>query len=351
MSGFFEVGKIKIQLNLFETQIKNLCANEPEYIKKLLDDPASALLQAGIDVKNVPIRVRISTTGSPFIRSILVNFFVGAGSYRNVNQSHALPDLIPGPIIEANREYVSEAFGIQREATKTIAFEGYGIKNKKMLGPNEAKKVMYEEKAKRDEKSGKALLESECFKSAFLSFSDTVGYEKGQCIKLEKFGFDVIQNSKTVHIKQNEFDPPVNLGRVSADWEQLSELFVCDETFSNFGGEVACKILGSTRVFSPSLDSLKEMLKQQEQIRFGIETNYTIDFHQDTQPLAQIYAFLSTHKGGLFKFNDFETGVFQDKYYEETRGRCNIVFSDRNLSSTSIANVKKFVIAYQEKSI
>ena len=96
-----QVGKIKVQLNLYETKIKNLCVNEPEYIKKLLNNPASALLQVGIDVKNVPILVKISTNahrsdpmydvytmGRTFIKNILVNFFVGTGSYRNVIKSY-----------------------------------------------------------------------------------------------------------------------------------------------------------------------------------------------------------------------------------------------------------------------
>ena len=237
---------------------------------------------------------------------------------------------------ETNSEYVHETLGIESKATKTIIFEGYGLKNKKMLSPTEAQKIMYEEREVRDEKSGKTLLKSDGFKSAFLSYLDTVEFERGQCEELNEFGFRITLTSKIVEIKDcndysgSSFDSPMTV-----EWEDINELF--DNNELNYNGTG----------YGKSPEQLREMIEEFDQRNFSITSTFEMEFAAK----SPVKAFLSEYREELFKFNKSGKGMAVDPNGEVKNRSCSNPAFSSSLPEGAIKKLERFIEVINKNSV
>jgi hypothetical protein len=352
--------KLKLLLKRRETQIKNLMVNDSKYIEKLISDPIAALLQAGIDLNNSPVKV----TASPLIASspnarvnpmithtvwvasgVSFNIFAGEKSYSaGLDIENYNNDIVPDIDDYKQLSHVKKFIVDYEKSAMTINFLHYSLVDMKLQNPENTEILINEIKAKRDEESGKTLLSSDELYNSILNYFKITKLSEGEIRNIEGCSIQLILESTEVTFvdSQDLMDEKLifPLKYFSDVFDENSE---CNKQLNN-KPQTTLNGKGSKYISEYNKRLFKEFRTNEGYIQRTYVFN---NVNED----GYIF-YLRTNTCGIFSINQEGNGlILQDKdkidsceWYD---GLALSVYLMTNLSSDTKESLKKFIKLYQ----
>lgn len=240
----------KLKLKSKETEIKNLCANEKEFLPRLLRDTSAALLQVGLDFTSKPsiaIACPMLKPFEPF--DVTAKYFLVNNPTMQVGLSVCI-FLADDPVKTANKylqllkdsKYDLNTIHTDKSAGNNISFYVNELTSKATICINlpdfelEAGVIIFPsdvtkrkeaegeaEKERREieaERSGLNLLKSKSFQNAFVNLVLEQDLRIGQKTEVLSLGIKLQFKRKSVEVP---FDPYQFHGSKRIDWDTLNE--------------------------------------------------------------------------------------------------------------------------------